>query len=184
MSKWLTGAQNVQQRQSAEGLSDILSSMPETIFTITVLCVLSVMKQMDVASYQTHSLRRGEGTTQSRHPHLSTGSPRCHTKSKLHFLEFWPSAEGSELGLEKCQFQRFEYVRLVHLEMSHFGEKIEPMYNVFHVIREIVIDIFFSSHLDKTLIQFLNFHLRHKSALNFYNSQGLRGKKSNYTKTC
>ncbi len=30
------------------------------------------------------------------------------------------------------------YSGLVHLEMCHFGEKIEPLYNVFHVFIEIV----------------------------------------------
>ncbi len=67
---------------------------------------------------------------------------------------------GGDRGVTKC------YMRLVHLELSHFGEKIEPPCHVFQVIIETFIGKIFRTYFDKTLIQILTFRLRHKSALN------------------
>ena len=82
---------------------------PNIIYSLPCCCSWHSSK-MDFPSYQTQSMswKRSEGNT--RHAQLSTSSPRSHSKPKLHFLEFWPSAEGNQLDLEKCQFQRFEYV--------------------------------------------------------------------------
>ncbi len=60
-----------------------------------------------------------------------------------------------------------EHMRLVHLEMSHFGENIEPPCHVFHVIIETFSDKIFRSYFDRTLIQMCTLRLRHKPALNF-----------------
>ncbi len=43
-------------------------------------------------------------------------------------------------------------MRLVHLEMSHSEKKSEPLYNVFRAIKEIVMDMIFSSYFDRTLV--------------------------------
>ena len=58
--------------------------------------------------------------------------------------------------------------------MSHFGEKINPPYSVFHVVLEIVVCIIFSSHCGRALTEICIFRLRHKSALKFKNSQSYR----------
>ncbi len=66
------------------------------------------------------------------------------------------------------------YFRLVDLDMSHFEVKSEPLNNVFQAILEIVICTIFSSYFERTLIYFLNFHLKNISALDSKNPPGHR----------